>query len=119
MKNVFNPSINDLVPAHNYLFVKSKKCDVFFANKEEDKKLITDSGLELLLPDDEKEMDIKASAIEMSFGEVIAISEEAKEDLKIKKGSIVSFGALAGRDANVQGVEYRILRSTDVISKVK
>lgn len=119
MKKVFNPSINDLIPAHNYLFVKAKECDVFFKNKEEDKKLVTDSGFELVLPDDKKEMEIKASSLEMSFGEVIAISEEAKEDLKIKKGSMVSFGALAGRDANVQGVEYRILRSTDVISNIK
>ncbi len=49
---------------------------------------------------------------------VIAIGDEAKEELSLKEGDIVIFPKYSGTEVKIDGVEYLILNGDDVLAKV-
>ena len=114
----FDPSISTLFPVGNYLFIEEQKVDVLHQAVSKESVIKGSGDFELILAEDEEEAAIKASQLTMSFGKKVAIATEAQEELGVNEGDIVGFGILAGRDATIQGKDYRVLRSTDIVTIV-
>lgn len=49
---------------------------------------------------------------------VIAIGEEAKEDLPLQEGDVVLFPKYSGTEVKVDGTEYLILSGDDILARV-
>jgi len=76
---------------------------------EEESK--TASGI--IIPDNAKEKPLE--------GKVIAISKEVEEDenLPINEGDIVVFAKYSGTDITIDGKEYLVLNTDDVLGKIE
>jgi len=76
---------------------------------EEESK--TASGI--IIPDNAKEKPLE--------GKVVAISKEVEEDenLPINEGDIVVFAKYAGTDITIDGKEYLVLNTDDVLGKIE
>jgi chaperonin GroES len=71
----------------------------------------TASGI--IIPDNAKEKPLE--------GKVIAISKEVEEDenLPINEGDIVVFAKYAGTDITIDGKEYLVLNTDDILGKIE
>jgi len=71
----------------------------------------TASGI--IIPDNAKEKPLE--------GKVIAISKEVEEDenLPINEGDIVVFAKYSGTEITVDGKEYLVLNTDDVLGKIE
>ncbi len=76
---------------------------------EEESK--TASGI--IIPDNAKEKPLE--------GKVVAISKEVEEDenLPINEGDIVVFAKYAGTDITINGKEYLVLNTDDILGKIE
>jgi chaperonin GroES len=76
---------------------------------EEESK--TASGI--IIPDNAKEKPLE--------GKVIAISKEVEEDdtLPINEGDIVVFAKYSGTDITIDGKEYLVLNTDDILGKIE
>ncbi|WP_457561243.1 co-chaperone GroES [Caminibacter sp.] len=82
---------------------------VLVERMEEEAK--TASGI--IIPDNAKEKPLE--------GKVVAISKEVEEDenLPIKEGDIVVFAKYAGTDITIDGKEYLVLNTDDILGKIE
>jgi len=71
----------------------------------------TKSGI--IIPDNAKEKPLE--------GKVIAISKEVEEDetLPLNEGDIVVFAKYAGTDITIDGKEYLVLNTDDILGKIE
>ncbi len=69
----------------------------------------TPSGI--IIPDNAKEKPL--------IGEVKAISKEVEEDGEIKVGDRVVFAKYSGTDINLEGEEYLVLNTDDILGILK
>ena len=69
----------------------------------------TPSGI--IIPDNAKEKPL--------IGEVKAISKEVEEDGEIKVGDRVVFAKYSGTDINLEGDEYLVLNTDDILGILK
>jgi len=71
----------------------------------------TASGI--IIPDNAKEKPLE--------GKVVAISKEVEEDenLPINEGDIVVFAKYSGTDITIDGKEYLVLNTDDVLGKIE
>ncbi len=69
----------------------------------------TPSGI--IIPDNAKEKPL--------IGEVKAISKEVEEDGEIKVGDKVVFAKYSGTDINLEGEEYLVLNTDDILGILK
>ncbi|NPA82225.1 MAG: co-chaperone GroES [Epsilonproteobacteria bacterium] len=69
----------------------------------------TPSGI--IIPDNAKEKPL--------IGEVKAISKEVEEDGDIKVGDKVVFAKYSGTDINLEGEEYLVLNTDDILGILK
>ncbi len=69
----------------------------------------TPSGI--IIPDNAKEKPL--------IGEVKAISKEVEEDGEIKVGDKVVFAKYSGTDINLEGDEYLVLNTDDILGILK
>jgi chaperonin GroES len=82
---------------------------VLVERMEEESK--TASGI--IIPDNAKEKPLE--------GKVVAISKEVEEDenLPINEGDIVVFAKYAGTDITIDGKEYLVLNTDDILGKIE
>ena len=71
----------------------------------------TASGI--IIPDNAKEKPLE--------GKVVAISKEVEEDenLPINEGDVVVFAKYAGTDITIDGKEYLVLNTDDILGKIE
>jgi len=71
----------------------------------------TASGI--IIPDNAKEKPLE--------GKVVAVSKEVEEDenLPINEGDIVVFAKYAGTDIAIEGKEYLVLNTDDILGKLE
>ncbi len=74
---------------------------------EEEKK--TTSGI--IIPDNVKEKPLN--------GKVIAISDEVAEEKKISEGDTVVFAKYTGTDIKIDGKEYLVMNTDDILGILK
>jgi chaperonin GroES len=70
----------------------------------------------ILLPDSAKQKPQKGEVVAVGPGKQLDNGERAA--LSVKKGDIVIFGRYAGNDVEVEGIELKILRESDILARV-
>lgn len=70
----------------------------------------------ILLPDAARQKPQKGEVIAVGPGKQLDSGERAA--LGVSKGDIVIFGRYAGNDVEIDGVELKILRESDILARV-
>ena len=70
----------------------------------------------ILLPDTAKEKPQRGKVTAVGEGKLSKDGKRIKPD--VKKGDIVLFGKYAGHDVKYDGVEYKILRESEILAKL-
>jgi len=70
----------------------------------------------ILLPDAAKQKPQKGEIVAVGPGKQLDSGERA--GLAVKKGDVVIFGRYAGNDVEIDGVELKILRESDILARV-
>lgn len=76
---------------------------------------ITAGGI--VLPDSAKEKPLMGKIIAVGNGKLLENGSRAK--LSVKKNDIVLFGKYGGSDVEVDGVEYKIMRESEILGIVE
>ena len=71
----------------------------------------------IVLPDSARESSQRGKVKAVGEGRRLDDGKRAKPD--VKKGDLVLFGKYAGADVQVDGVDYKILRETEILGKVE
>jgi chaperonin GroES len=79
-----------------------------------DAEEITPGGI--VLPDSAREKPQRGKVQAIGEGKRLDDGRRAKPDLK--KGDVVLFGKYAGTDVEVDGVEYKIVRESEILGKI-
>lgn len=70
----------------------------------------------IVLPDAAREKPQRGKVKAVGEGKRLEDGRQAKPD--VKKGDVVLFGKYAGTDVKVDGVEYKILRESEILGKL-
>ena len=70
----------------------------------------------ILLPDSAKQKPQKGEIVAVGPGKQMESGERVA--LSVSKGDIVIFGRYAGNDVEIDGVEVKILRESDILARV-
>jgi chaperonin GroES len=70
----------------------------------------------IVLPDTAKEKPQRGRVISVGAGKVL--DDGGRAALSVAKGDEVLFGKYSGNDVKVDGVEYKIMRETDILAKI-
>ncbi|MCX7936015.1 MAG: co-chaperone GroES [Planctomycetota bacterium] len=70
----------------------------------------------IILPDNAKEKPQRGEVIAVGPGKLLDNGQRATPDVKV--GDIILFGKYSGTEVKVEGVEYLILRESDILAKV-
>ncbi|MCA9271141.1 MAG: co-chaperone GroES [Planctomycetales bacterium] len=70
----------------------------------------------IVLPDTAKEKPQRGSVVATGPGRLLESGERG--ELSIKEGDQVIYGKYGGSDIEIDGVEYKILRESDILAKV-
>ncbi len=70
----------------------------------------------IVLPDSARESSQRGKVKAVGEGRRLDDGKRAKPD--VKKGDVVLFGKYAGADVQVDGVDYKILRETEILGRV-
>ena len=70
----------------------------------------------IVLPDSAREKPQQGKVTAVGEGKRLDGGKRAKPD--VKKGDIVLFGKYSGTDVNVDGVEYKIVRESEILGKL-
>ena len=81
-------------------------------NQAED---VTAGGI--VLPDSAKEKPLMGKIIAVGEGKLLDNGSRAK--LSVKKNDVVLFGRYGGLDVEVDGVEYKIMRESEILGIVE
>ena len=81
-------------------------------NQAED---VTAGGI--VLPDSAKERPLMGKIIAIGEGKLLDSGSRAK--LSVKKNDVVLFGKYGGSDVEIDGVEYKIMRESEILGIVE
>ena len=70
----------------------------------------------IVLPDSAREKSQRGKVKAIGEGKLLDNGSRVKPD--VKKGDVVLFGKYAGTDVEVEGVEYKIVRETEILGKI-
>jgi chaperonin GroES len=70
----------------------------------------------IVLPDSARESSQRGKVKAVGDGKRLEDGSRAKPD--VKKGDVVLFGKYAGADVKVDGVDYKILRESEILGRV-
>ncbi len=70
----------------------------------------------IVLPDAAKEKPQRGRVISVGTGKLLDDGNRAA--LSVAKGDEVIFGKYSGNDVKIDGVEYKIMRESDVLAKI-
>ena len=70
----------------------------------------------ILLPDSAKEKPQQGKVTAVGLGARTKDGKRIKPD--VKKGDVVLFGKYAGSEVSVDGVDYKILRESEILAKL-
>lgn len=69
----------------------------------------------LILPDTAREKPMQGKVVAVGPGKLLKNGERAEPS--VKKGDTVVYGKYSGTEVKVDGVEYKILRESEVLAK--
>jgi len=81
-------------------------------NQAED---VTAGGI--VLPDSAKEKPLMGKIVAVGEGKLLDSGSRAK--LSVKKNDVVLFGKYGGSDVEIDGVEYKIMRESEILGIVE
>jgi chaperonin GroES len=70
----------------------------------------------IVLPDTAKEKPIKGVVEAVGIGRILENGDRL--DLSIKKGDKVLFGKYSGTEIKIEGVEYKIMKESEILAKI-
>ncbi|MEM7202523.1 MAG: co-chaperone GroES [Planctomycetota bacterium] len=70
----------------------------------------------IVLPDSARESSQRGKVKAVGEGKLLKDGKRSPPD--VKKGDVVLFGKYSGADVQVEGVDYKILRESEVLGKV-
>ena len=71
----------------------------------------------IVLPDAAKEKPQRGKVVAAGPGR--RLDDGSRAPMAVAKGDIVVFGQYSGTDVTLDGVDYKILRESDILAKVK
>ena len=71
----------------------------------------------IVLPDSAKEKPLMGKIVSVGSGKLLENGTRAK--LSVKKNDVVLFGKYGGSDVEVDGVEYKIMRESEILGIVE
>ena len=71
----------------------------------------------IVLPDTAREKPQRGKVTAVGEGRLLKDGKRLKPD--VKKGEIVLFGKYTGSDVVIDGVEFKIMRETEILAKVE
>ena len=95
--------------------MKLKPLDDRVVIKPNEAEEVTAGGI--VLPDSAKEKPLMGKVIAVGSGKLLENGERAK--LSVKKNDVVLFGKYGGSDVEVDGVEYKIMRESEILGIVE
>ena len=70
----------------------------------------------IVLPESAKETPLRGKVT--AVGEGRMLDDGSRHKPEVKKGEVVIYGKYAGSDVKVDGVDYKILRESEILAKV-
>ena len=95
--------------------MKLKPLDDRVVIKPNEAQEVTAGGI--VLPDSAKEKPLMGKIVSVGSGKLLENGTRAK--LSVKKNDIVLFGKYGGSDVEVDGVEYKIMRESEILGIVE
>ena len=71
----------------------------------------------IVLPEAAKEKPLIGKVIAVGVGKLL--DNGKRSELSVKKGDRVLFGKYGGSDVEIEGVEYKILRESDILGVIE
>ncbi len=71
----------------------------------------------IVLPDTAKEKPLMGKVIAVGAGKLL--DNGKRSPVAVKKNDVVLFGKYGGNDVEVEGVEYKILRESDILGVIE
>ena len=71
----------------------------------------------IVLPETAKEKPLMGKVVAIGSGKLLDNGSRSK--MSVKKGDLVLFGKYGGSDVEVEGVEYKILRESEILGVVE
>jgi chaperonin GroES len=71
----------------------------------------------IVLPDAAKEKPQRGKVVAVGPGR--RLDDGSRAPMAVKKGDTVVFGSFGGSDVTLEGVDYKILRESEILAKVK
>ena len=95
--------------------MKLKPLDDRVVIKPNEAEEVTAGGI--VLPDSAKEKPLMGKIVSVGSGKLLENGTRAK--LSVKKNDIVLFGKYGGSDVEVDGVEYKIMRESEILGIIE
>ena len=95
--------------------MKLKPLDDRVVIKPNEAEEVTAGGI--VLPDSAQEKPLMGKIVSVGTGKLLENGERGK--LSVKKNDVVLFGKYGGSDVEVDGVEYKILRESEILAIVE
>lgn len=95
--------------------MKLKPLDDRVVIKPNEAEEVTAGGI--VLPDSAKEKPLMGKIVSVGTGKLLENGERAK--LSVKKNDVVLFGKYGGSDVEVDGVEYKIMRESEILGIIE
>lgn len=83
--------------------------------KPQEAKAVTAGGIHL--PESAKEKPLMGDVIAVGDGKLL--DSGARGEMSVKKGDVVLYGKYGGSEVEVDGVEYKILRESELLGIVQ
>ena len=83
--------------------------------KPKEAEAVTAGGI--VLPDSAKEKPLMGEVVAVGDGKLL--DSGARGEMSVKKGDVVLYGKYGGSEVEVDGVEYKILRESELLGIVE
>ena len=83
--------------------------------KPKEAEAVTAGGI--VLPDSAKEKPLMGDVVAVGDGKLL--DSGARGEMSVKKGDVVLYGKYGGSEVEVDGVEYKILRESELLGIVE
>jgi chaperonin GroES len=83
--------------------------------KPQEAEAVTAGGI--VLPESSKEKPLMGKVVAVGDGKLL--DSGARGEMSVKKGDVVLYGKYGGSEVEVDGVEYKILRETELLGIVE
>ena len=83
--------------------------------KPQEAQVVTTGGI--VQPESAKEKPLMGKVVEVGNGKLL--DSGARGEMSVKKGNVVLYGKYGGSEVEVDGVEYKILRESELLGIVE